>query len=81
MERLNRRALVHHIFNIAARRGLWRGRHSDPTITAEVFGHLDLEDMREGISRLQFGAGGSSMENAIYVRPVASAPAGSGRSG
>lgn len=37
--------------------------------------------MREGIDRLQFGAGGSSMENAIYVSPVASAPTGRGRSG
>ena len=29
-------------------------RHSDPTITMKVYGHLDLEDMREGIDRLSF---------------------------
>lgn len=55
-------------------------RHSDPTITAEVYGHLDLDDMREGINRLQFGAGTSSTKNGSYVRPVASAPTGRGRS-
>jgi len=27
-------------------------RHTDPKITAEVYGHLDLEDMREGLNRL-----------------------------
>jgi len=29
-------------------------RHSDPAITSEVYGHLDLEDMRAGINRLSF---------------------------
>jgi integrase len=56
-------------------------RHSDPTVTAEVYAHLDLDDMREGINRLQFGAVGSSNTNGSYVRPVASAPTGSGMSG
>lgn len=27
-------------------------RHTDPKITAEVYGHLDLDDMREGLNRL-----------------------------
>jgi integrase len=27
-------------------------RHTDPKITSEVYGHLDLEDMREGLNRL-----------------------------
>ncbi len=31
-------------------------RHSSPTITAEVYGHLDLEDMRSGIETLTFEA-------------------------
>src|SRR5215831_11684243 len=29
-------------------------RHSDPAITSEVYGHLDLDDMRAGINRLSF---------------------------
>ena len=29
-------------------------RQSDPAITSEVYGHLDLEDMRAGINRLSF---------------------------
>ena len=28
-------------------------RHTDPKITSEVYGHLDLEDMREGLNRLR----------------------------
>ena len=31
-------------------------RHSDPSITAEVYGHLDLDDMRAGINRLRIEA-------------------------
>ena len=31
-------------------------RHSSPTITAEVYGHLDLDDMRSGIETLTFEA-------------------------
>lgn len=29
-------------------------RHSDPAITSEVYGHLDLEDMRAAVNRLPF---------------------------
>jgi integrase len=29
-------------------------RHSDPELTAETYGHLDLEDMRRGLDRLTF---------------------------
>jgi hypothetical protein len=29
-------------------------RHSDPAITTEVYGHLDVEDMRRGINQLAF---------------------------
>jgi len=31
-------------------------RHSDPAITTEVYGHLDVEDMRHGINQLAFQA-------------------------
>lgn len=30
-------------------------RHSDPRVTAEVYGHLDLDDMRLGLMKLRFG--------------------------
>jgi len=30
-------------------------RHNYPKITAEVSGHLDLEDMRAGLNRLEVG--------------------------
>ena len=29
-------------------------RHSDPAITTEVYGHLDVEDMRKGLDQLHF---------------------------
>ena len=32
-------------------------RHSDPALTAEIYGHLDLEDMRRGLDRLTFEDG------------------------
>jgi integrase len=31
-------------------------RHSDPAITTKVYGHLDVEDMRKGLDRLDFAA-------------------------
>ena len=37
-------------------------RHSDPKITLETYGHLDIEDLREGVERLPFGALGVSLE-------------------
>jgi integrase len=30
-------------------------RHSDPKITSEIYGHLEIEDMRRGVDRLDFG--------------------------
>jgi integrase len=30
-------------------------RHSDPRITTEVYGHLDVEDMRQAVNKLNFG--------------------------
>ena len=30
-------------------------RHSDPKLTAMIYGHLEVEDMRAGLDRLQFG--------------------------
>ncbi len=32
-------------------------RHSDPKITLETYGHLDIEDLRDGVDRLAFGNG------------------------
>jgi len=32
-------------------------RHSDPKITLGICGHLDVEDLREGLERLPFGKG------------------------
>ena len=29
-------------------------RHSDPRLTTEIYGHLDVEDMRAGVNRLRF---------------------------
>jgi excisionase family DNA binding protein len=29
-------------------------RHTDPALTTEIYGHLDLDDMRAGINRLAF---------------------------
>ncbi len=30
-------------------------RHTDPRITSEVYGHLDVEDMRAAVNKLSFG--------------------------
>ena len=30
-------------------------RHSDPAITSEIYGHLDVEDIRKGLNQLAFG--------------------------
>ncbi len=29
-------------------------RHSDPATTTEIYGHLDVEDMRKGLNQLAF---------------------------
>ena len=44
-------------------------RHSDPAITTEVYGHLDVEDMRKGFT--QFG---SPLEHEPHVRGDVLAP-------
>ena len=41
-------------------------RHSDPKLTSEVYGHLELEDMRRGVDRLDFGP--------AQIPPTAAAP-------
>jgi len=30
-------------------------RHSDPKLTSEIYGHLELADVRRGMERLNFG--------------------------
>ena len=32
-------------------------RHTDPAITSEVYGHLDLDDMRKAVNKLSFSSG------------------------
>ncbi len=63
-------------------------RHSDPRLTSEVYGHLDLDDMREGLKALDFGPlperapapvlplrkGPSSATFATHLLPAASIP-------
>jgi len=44
-------------------------RHSDPKITLETYGHLDVEDLRAGVDRLAFGAGPR-----VEFAPLAEAP-------
>lgn len=46
-------------------------RHTDPTITAEIYGHLDLDDMRAGINRLSFGRAGQGTERQPEVARAA----------
>lgn len=35
-------------------------RHTDPSITSEIYGHLDLDDMRKAVNKLSFKPTGSS---------------------
>lgn len=35
-------------------------RHTDPAITSEIYGHLDLDDMRKAVNKLSFRPTGSS---------------------
>ena len=35
-------------------------RHTDPAITSEIYGHLDLDDMRKAVNKLSFKPTGSS---------------------
>lgn len=32
-------------------------RHTDPAITSEIYGHLDLDDMRKAVNKLSFNRG------------------------
>jgi len=48
-------------------------RHTDPAITSEIYGHLDLEDMRTGINRLAFLAPPEQLAPIVPLRKAASA--------
>lgn len=37
-------------------------RHSSPTITARIYGHLDVEDLREGVDSLSLSPSGATAE-------------------
>ena len=45
-------------------------RHSDPALTAGIYGHLDLEDMRRGIDLLTFKEGGPHGSDCPGPAPV-----------
>ena len=47
-------------------------RHSDPRITSEVYGHLDLADLQAGVDHLHFGVEAQPIER--QVRVVNAAP-------
>jgi hypothetical protein len=49
-------------------------RHTDPAITSEIYGHLDVEDMRTGVNRLDFGR---ALVPAPVVDPLSQVGAGS----
>lgn len=34
-------------------------RHTDPAITSEIYGHLDLDDVRKAVNKLSFQPTGS----------------------
>ena len=46
-------------------------RHTDPRLTSEIYGHLDVEDMRTGIEHLQF-VGLPQMEKSAAKAPKTS---------
>ena len=46
-------------------------RHSTPMVTSEVYGHLDLDDMREGLNRLTFTSSTSPEVTAEVVQLAA----------
>ncbi len=35
-------------------------RHSDPKLTSEIYGHLEVDDMRQGLARLSFRSTGAA---------------------
>ena len=45
-------------------------RHTDPAITSEIYGHLDVEDMRAGVNRLAFPHVGALPEDGSFAAPV-----------
>ncbi|GEL68677.1 hypothetical protein MVI01_04610 [Myxococcus virescens] len=49
-------------------------RHSDPAITSEIYGHLDVEDMRKGLNLLVFGTAVPSPAEALLAAGAAPAP-------
>jgi integrase len=49
-------------------------RHSDPAITSEIYGHLDVEDMRKGLNLLAFGPAVSGPVEALLAAGASPAP-------
>src|SRR5262249_31317355 len=47
-------------------------RHADPAITSEIYGHLDMEDMRTGINRLGFSSAAEKLAPVVPIRLAAS---------
>ena len=35
-------------------------RHTDPAITSEIYGHLDVDDMRKAVNKLSFRPTGTT---------------------
>jgi len=48
-------------------------RHTDPAITSEIYGHLDMEDMRTGINRLGFSSAVEKLAPVVPIRQASSA--------
>ena len=48
-------------------------RHTDPAITSEIYGHLDLEDMRTGINRLACSSPPQQLAPVVPLRKAPSA--------
>ncbi|WP_225409277.1 nucleotide exchange factor GrpE [Stigmatella hybrida] len=53
-------------------------RHSDPAITSEVYGHLDVEDMRKGLNQLAFGPTVTGLTEALLAAGTEPAPLAAG---
>src|SRR5215472_18462412 len=42
-------------------------RHSDPKLTSEIYGHLELADVRRGLERLDFGPAALPATDAVQA--------------
>jgi hypothetical protein len=47
-------------------------RHTDPRLTTEIYGHLDVEDLRAGINKLKLTQHTSTVRQNSNPRPVGS---------